>query len=78
MDLIADFADPLPSHIIATMLGLPPEDHHQFKAWTDDIYGFIGISAVPVGERALESLGQCRSPAELPGQSVCLHPSESA
>lgn len=51
-DLIADFADPLPARVIATMLGLPAEDRHRFKGWTDDIYAFFGVSAEPVGDRA--------------------------
>lgn len=60
MDLIADFADPLPAHVIATMLGLPPADRHRFKEWTDDIYGFIGFSAVPVAERARKGTESAR------------------
>ncbi len=47
-DLIADFADPLPARVIAVMLGLPPEDRHRFKGWTDHIYAFFGVSAEPV------------------------------
>jgi pimeloyl-[acyl-carrier protein] synthase len=38
--------------VIASMLGLPPEDHHRFKTWTDEIYSFMGPSAEPVTERA--------------------------
>lgn len=60
MDLIADFADPLPSHVITGMLGLPPEDHLQFKGWTDDIYGFLGVSAEPVASRAERANGSAR------------------
>lgn len=60
MELVAAFADPLPSHVIATMLGLPPEDHHQFKSWTDDIYGFLGISSVPLAERARKATDGAR------------------
>src|SRR5437763_4299291 len=59
-DLIADFADPLPAQVIATMLGLPPEDRHRFKTWTDDIYGFFGFSAVSVGERARQGTDSAR------------------
>lgn len=51
-DLIEEFADPLPARVIAAMLGLPPDDRHRFKGWTDDIYAFFGFSAVPVAERA--------------------------
>jgi cytochrome P450 len=52
MDLVAQFADPMPAHVIAVMLGLPPEDRHRFKTWTDDIYAFMGLSAEPLAERA--------------------------
>ena len=44
MEVIRDFALPLPATIIATMLGVPSEDHEQFKQWSDDIVGtFAGI-----------------------------------
>ncbi len=52
MDLVADMADLLPSRVITAMLGLPAADQERFKAWTDDIYAFIGVSAVPVRDRA--------------------------
>jgi cytochrome P450 len=34
MELIHDFAYPLPAIVIAEMLGVPPEDHQQFTRWT--------------------------------------------
>jgi cytochrome P450 len=34
IDLIADFAYPLPVEIISEMLGIPEEDHPQFRYWT--------------------------------------------
>ncbi len=37
MDVIADLAVPLPGTVIADMLGVPAEDHSQFKKWSDDI-----------------------------------------
>jgi cytochrome P450 len=36
MDVIADFAYPLPAIVIAQMLGVPPEDRDRFRAWSDD------------------------------------------
>ncbi len=42
MDVIADFAFPLPAIVIAEMLGLPPEDRDQFKQWSNDIMAFLG------------------------------------
>src|SRR5215207_7688993 len=35
MDLIHDFALPLPVTIIADMLGVPPEDRHKFHRWSN-------------------------------------------
>jgi cytochrome P450 len=34
-DLVADFAYPLPVQIIVEMLGVPAEDHEQFRVWSD-------------------------------------------
>jgi cytochrome P450 len=51
-DVIRDVADPLPSRMITIMLGIPAEDRDQFKTWTDSIYLFMGLSGVPILERA--------------------------
>ncbi len=37
MDLIEEFAYPLPVRVICEMLGVPVEDHERFKAWGLDI-----------------------------------------
>jgi cytochrome P450 len=36
-DLMEDLASPLPMIVIAEMLGVPPEEHAQFKAWSNSI-----------------------------------------
>src|ERR1019366_3172453 len=36
-DLMEDLASPLPMIVIAEMLGVPPEEHAQFKAWSNQI-----------------------------------------
>ena len=42
MDVIRDFAYPLPAIVIAEILGVPPEDRDQFKKWADEIASFQG------------------------------------
>jgi pimeloyl-[acyl-carrier protein] synthase len=42
MDVIQDLAFPLPSRVIATMLGIPDCDYQQFKLWSDDLADFLG------------------------------------
>ena len=54
MDLIADFAFPLPAIVVAEMLGFPTEDLHQIKAWCDGIVSFHGSGRVDP-QRVLKS-----------------------
>ena len=42
MDIISDFAYPLPATIICEMLGLPPEDYQQFHEWSAALVEFFG------------------------------------
>ena len=42
MDLINDFANPLPAIVTAEMLGVPTEDHEQLKDWTQTFAEVIG------------------------------------
>ena len=35
MDLVADYAYPLPVQVIVEMLGVPAQDHEQFRVWSD-------------------------------------------
>lgn len=37
MDIVADFAYPLPVTVIAELLGVPLEDHSRFRTWTTTI-----------------------------------------
>ncbi|MCA1554080.1 MAG: cytochrome P450, partial [Chloroflexi bacterium] len=43
MDVIQQFAYPLPIIVIMAMLGLPVEERTQFKQWSDDFAAAIGI-----------------------------------
>ena len=58
MDVIGDFAFPLPAIVTANVVGMPPEDRHQFKSWSDDIAAFSASNrlTVEVAERAQRSL----------------------
>lgn len=53
LDLIKDFAFPLPAIVIAEMLGVRIEDREQFKTWSTDIAELVGNPARPM-ERLLE------------------------
>jgi cytochrome P450 len=43
MDVIWEFAYPLPMTVTMELLGLPPEDREQFKKWSDDFMAIIGV-----------------------------------
>jgi cytochrome P450 len=38
-DIVADFAAPLPTIVIAELLGVPAEDANQFRAWSEAVTG---------------------------------------
>jgi cytochrome P450 len=42
MDVIAEFAAPLPAIVTAEMLGVPGEDHPQLKSWSADFAEMLG------------------------------------
>jgi len=42
MDIIADFAAPLPAIVTAGMLGVPVEDHAKLKTWSADFAEMLG------------------------------------
>lgn len=44
IDLVADFANPLPAYVIMDMLGIPRAMLADFKTWSDDIRLFIGTA----------------------------------
>jgi len=44
MDLIRDFAFPLPAMVIATLLGVPTSDIEPIKRWSDRLAAYIGGS----------------------------------
>jgi len=60
MDLIWDFAFPLPNTIRSEILGLPLEDTDQLKSWADDVVALFGAGAdearLERGQRSLSAL----------------------
>jgi hypothetical protein len=42
VDVVADIAEPLPCIVTAEMLGVPVEDHHQLKVWSQDFAEMLG------------------------------------
>jgi cytochrome P450 len=48
MDLIYDFAYPLPAIVIAEMMGLPWEDRDRLKEWADNLALFVGGAMNPL------------------------------
>src|SRR5258708_3796067 len=44
MDVIADFAYPIPASVIMVMLGVPRRDLDSVKRWSDDMALFVGSS----------------------------------
>jgi cytochrome P450 len=57
MDVMHDFASPLPGIVVADMLGVTGEDRHRFERWSDDIALFAGASQATreLAEPALRS-----------------------
>jgi cytochrome P450 len=52
MDLVADYAAPLPMMVIAEMLGVPIEDRPRFLGWTDVMLGLAQTVSGEDTERA--------------------------
>jgi cytochrome P450 len=44
MDVVHEFASPLPISVIAQILGVPSSDHHLFQIWADDLLAFQGVN----------------------------------
>ena len=57
MDLIAEFAYPIPVNVSSEMLGVPDDDHEQFKGWSLDIArGLDSVLLPPDSEVSRRSL----------------------
>jgi len=59
MDLIHDFAEPIPAVVIAELLGVPSEDHRRFREWSSRL--IAAIAAPTAQERREASFAAGRS-----------------
>jgi cytochrome P450 len=57
IELIHDLAEPVPAIVIAELLGVPAEDHRQFRAWSSELIAEI---ASPSAARDGGGLGAAR------------------
>jgi len=60
MELVGDFASPLPVTIIAEMLGVPAGDRDRFRAWSDEVIRTLGDGSLDDrlrAEAAMQELG---------------------
>jgi cytochrome P450 len=61
MELITDFAAPIPVSVIAEMLGVPVADRERFRHWSDEAVRTLGDGTLDDrrrAEAAMEELGQ--------------------
>jgi len=58
MELVHDFAAPLPVTIIAEMLGIPSEDRDRFRRWSDEVIGTLGDNTDEVRRRSFVAVGE--------------------
>ena len=60
LDVLLDFAYPLPLIVIAELMGVPAEDRAKFKRWSDDVVATLGASYTTpdLQARAGQSLGE--------------------
>jgi cytochrome P450 len=66
MDLVADFAVPLPLMVIAELLGVPATEWRTFRRWSDSVLGLIsaigaGASAAAAREAFRQVHGEMRA-----------------
>lgn len=62
MDLMRDFAAPLPVTVIAELLGFPPADYAKIKKWSDEMTEALGFRVTPqqheIANRARDEINE--------------------
>ena len=56
MDLIEDFAYPLPAIVLGELLGIPPQDRDLYTKWSDD----IGVGLVGRGRAGMDNTARAK------------------
>ena len=49
MDIVHDFAYPLPVTVICELIGIPARDQDRFKDWSEDVVAFLGTGRAQSG-----------------------------
>jgi cytochrome P450 len=52
LDVVADYAEPLPTFVICELLGIPAEDRPSLRAWSDDAARLLGATHGASGSTA--------------------------
>jgi cytochrome P450 len=58
IDLIHDLAEPLPAIVIAELLGVPAEDHRQFRQWSSALIAAIAAPSLEERVRVAGAAGE--------------------
>lgn len=59
IDLLEDFAVPLPVAVIAELLGVPDADRHKLRPWSADIVAMYELNHTPAqADRAIQAAGE--------------------
>jgi cytochrome P450 len=61
LDIVADLAYPLPVQIISELLGIPPEDHTQFRVWSEVLARALDPQLVDPDPTLLAAAGAARA-----------------